>query len=374
MELGFNPDLQYTPDGRFLAYRDEARFDGADYINFLDPVTLECRGAINSSMKHWRFSSDGRRVAGYECDEERRMLTVFTWNLVEGPEFTKLIAKHVVPGHCLAISPSLKVFAIAISSAESPNQETIELRDLVTGRKLQDTQYLALHQIQSLNFSPSGNYLISNASLPREQWNDWDYRMVTRHTIWIIENELQELGYMEHEPMFAGCEDRFVTYSEGGAEVWSVQTMERRFDLSGTHDCRFPIPSRVPIQSVVVSPDGRIAVASHLNSSGKRDALSQWISDHIIKQKTDSVGSFARVWSTETGREIALLPGCADWDFSPDGLLLITGPSDGMLTIWDMPPRPVLARVLGNSFALWLGIVAPPWLYRVWLRRRAASG
>ena len=68
---------------------------------------------------------------------------------------------------------------------------------------------------------------------------------------------------------------------------------------------------------------------------------------------TASFDTTARVWSAETGVEIAMLAGHASWvwnaQFSPDGTRVVTASEDRTARVWDAATGALLLTLSGHA-------------------------
>jgi WD40 repeat protein len=293
--------------------------------------------------------------------------TVLLWALRVGPGFATLVAKHKLPLQRIRFSRDLQRFAAWGSPGEGGLGREVNLYDLETG------EVLASKGFQDEVFSINDLYFSLNETKLIAATGDGDLHF--RYTIWDMGNELREVASFTEEPIFTNDERWVVIAKKTGAELLDARSMNKSADFMRANDRIYPpiMWDSISRPLLLCSPDSKTVVISHLVIDEKLGTVEQWIADRLPKEFLPSRDIGTRVWSTESGRQVAALPWLYLGDFSPDGRALVALQSDdGIITVWDMPPRRPVLRVLYLAVPVWLVITAPLWLYRLWLRRKSA--
>jgi WD40 repeat protein len=365
-------DARFIADGKIVAFNDYERGLDTDYIKFWDPISNKDLGTINGWRGSFVVSPDGDWAAIWDRDNSANTATVMLWNLRDGSDFATLVAKHTLPIHSIVFSRDLWTFAASVRRDEEGLGCDINLYDLKTGEILATTSFHdEKTSVQELHFSPAETMLIATAGGGHQL--DWHWRL----TLWDIGSGLTEVASFTETPTFTRDEKWLVVPKRDGAELFDARTMSKIADLMVASDKGpsrfFSYNNTIDYPLLLCSPDSKIVVISHLHTDEKCDPVAQWIADHLLKSSGHSSGCGTRIWSTESGRQVATLPWLFRADFSPDGTALVALRSDdGIISIWDMPPRPPVLLVLLLAIPAWLGIVVPLLGCRLWLRRRKA--
>jgi len=230
------------------------------------------------------------------------------------------------------------------------NSGTAQIWEVESGRKLQTIGEDGV-SLGPAHFSPDGKKIItsfpfqstriSDTGLERELFISGEWLVVVSpdgknivvasdggNNVRILSSEsgseLQKLKIpadlrwhgIWQSPIVFSPDGQHIVTSGGGPRIWSAKSGREVQILKG-HTSR--------VNSIAFSPDGRKFITANGN-----DLVS-------FGRQSDNT---ARIWDTESGRELHVLRGHTSEvnsaHFSPDGMKVVTASSDGTARIWDL--------------------------------------
>jgi WD40 repeat protein len=305
---------------------------------------------------HVSFSPDRRRVAYSDSTPDGRVLRV--WD-VEAKCEVAVIHDARTP---VAWSPDGESVAYAAYAGE-PHPGTIHLRNLATDRSRAlraepESKYAAWQ----LAFAPDGRTLVA-ALYPltddgRDQVVGWDtasgrekYRL---------------------DALIALFPSRFPWFSTQDNQPPGHPEVILRRDYGTGAECdRFVLQPSVGSAGNSFSPDGRLLFGTSNDSNPVRDLVNQYV---LMRPGADRDASRAQLWDTGSGQRRYTLPVAlnseflgAKWSSKGD---MLTMWANGVLTVWDVPPRKSLWWFVAGAGLLAFPIV----LLARWHSRRELAG
>ena len=278
-------DIQYSPDGKFLAVA------GGIGIWLYDVATHQEASLITADTSpawHLAFSPDGRTLASGNADGN-----ITLYDRSTGTEKT-LIGRNTEYITSLAFSPDGKILV-------SSNREgTIRLWDAITG----EAKYTLMHDTggHNLSFTPDSDTIVVVSSDDKiSLWNS-------------------DTG--EHKKSFAmhpDCDAIGTAFSPDGitVAVGSVNGTVYLYDIN-TGELKMTLSEHKDhVINLAFSPDGKILATT----SYEDETICLW---------DVHTGTHRRV-RTEHPRNV----GSGGLTFSPDGKTLASGSRDGTIRFWD---------------------------------------
>ena len=303
----------FSPDGKYLATCD--RNDKIKVWDLQTGHSVELMSDVDDDTRTVvRFSPDSRFLLT-KTFTDSYVWEVGTWKKLAGP-LSPHIGEFSRDGkYALAEGGVVLATDIWQSVLELPGEKGAEFgpdgRFLVTNveggrtrvRRVGKWEVVAELPAAGAGFSPDGKLFLTGGPQGRE----------SAVQVWDTEGEWKQLVELP-EGVRAWSEDgRFVaSMKDGPTRVREARTGRLLAELNGP--ARDKTGEVVNINGVVFSPDGRLLVS--LSHDGK-----------------------ARLWETETGKELSVLRGHEGQvqaaAFSPDGRHVVTAGKDNTVRVWE---------------------------------------
>ena len=323
LSAGFEEGITITafsPDGKTLAFSSTDTYA----VELWDVDTHTSKASFEGHMElvvSVAFSPDGTLLATGSADD-----TVKLWD-VEAQANIATFEEHTDTVWSVAFSPDGTLLATGAWNG------VVKVWDVETKQNIatfggHDTDVLEGWLggwFTPITFSPDGTTLVYGAA---EDINFWDVE--TKQNIATIEAHPEGLSTLS----FSTDGTRLVSSSGEGIKLWDVETRES-------------IPTSIP-----ASNDGILSTAFFPN-----DTI---LAFNLLR--------LVILWDVVQDTPIAILEGHTDnvWSisFSPDGSLLASSSSDGIVKLWNTAeaksPQPAkLAKISGEAQQGWMGILLP---------------
>jgi RNA polymerase sigma factor (sigma-70 family) len=335
--------VAFAPNGKWLA---SAGYDGTARV--WDVATgRELRRFVvhQASVQSVQFAPDGKALFGHGADGR-----VYIWDLEQG-KLVRQIGLQFEAIPCWALAPDGKTLATAHHDFANRNHK-IRLWDAATGKEL---RVLKGHDdtICSLTFSPDGTELASAAK-------DDTLRL------WATATGTEKARHKLPTQLTPGWQFPLVFSPDGKALACGgmgkvIHLLEA---ASGKELRRLEGPG--PVTSLAFYGGGKRLAAAHLShvllwevSTGKelrkleRAGRVVAVSPDGKLVASGSTMGVIQLWDAATGEEVRPTGGHRGWVWSaalaPDGTALATGCSDGTLRLWDAATGKELRRLQGGG-------------------------
>jgi WD40 repeat protein len=286
----------FSADGRLLALTDGRTVKLWDVPARRQVASIPTGMALNCLA----LSADGRTLATGEPGVRLKL-----WDVPRRRERTTL-SGHTGWITNLAFSPDGRRLA------STATDSTIRLWDVVTGR---DNGVLIGGMIDCITFSPDGKTLASGGSN-------------TTVTLWDIERRKERATLRGHTASVTS-----VAFSPDGRTLasGSEDRTVKLWPSAGPVDRTRVVRDSSATGPVAFSPDGKLVATGGLRTVG--------------------------LWDARTARPIATLNAHTsevwDLDFSPNGAILASAGSDGLVRFWDVAARKEIGRPWKHPETVW---------------------
>lgn len=328
-------DVTVSEDCRFLAIRGFNQqlvrlFDGRTgrELRFSPlPVILES----GLSRGPYCFSPDGRWFANLACCQEADHYgpCVAVWDLTEEQE-TFVLPKQDCP---LAFSPDSTRLATT-EMTEGRNTEDVVLWELTRGREIQ--RYHGDNIVSDLRFSSQGQRLVAYGSKRSGQGP-------MTATVF----DLQSGREVERCEKFA-----FFAFMPNGTSLAPPADEEDWF------------PAGDPRERL----NGAVCLTPHhqylQRFRSTTEAPSEWwqhLRIVLLGDPEDDTSCFTKFYAIDSGKLVLRLEGCPDCFLSSDERVAACSSGDGIVRIWDLPPRRSVFLPLALAIVPTLLITAGLW-------------
>jgi WD40 repeat protein len=311
-EYIWNAGISLTPDGATTAAWDTK----TTYL--YDTATGRERGRFPGAQV-LAFSSDGKKMAVREWDQEGKMGFVQLWDVIE---FKKHLSLDVPPRIVLmraVFSPDGKQLA-----ALGGEGEELFVWDAVTGRLQQRKKFDA--PMLSLAYAPDGATLAVGRKGTVEavlfETSTWKEKAAVRSPANVKGGgEINLIGFSpDGRRLAAGCADGVLSgaHQEYGLLIWDLSDPER--------PRRRPAPHY--LRALVFAPDGKTLVCCN----GGSPVIDLW----DVASLHQRPGHYSAVWSLAV---------------SPDGKTLASSDHTPTLRLWDTATSKPLRSLAGSGYA-----------------------
>jgi WD40 repeat protein len=357
-EEGYKFD--FSPDGRFLMIQDRPpNRPEADHIRFWSVQTREDVGRIEGKLCTIKTSPDFHRVATFTS--HLKVDRVLLWSSpCDGPP--RLLHETPVSADSVAISPDLSTFATLNAPQDRPTRAEVAIWDLATGQKRQTFQYDAkgaYRESTHLSFNLDGTVLIAEGDS-----GDGRFASDPQTEVWDIASAPRQIGSFAGRATLSPNGRWLALSTAKGRLLYRIPTMELHADLSNSED-RAGGPG-IP----EFSPDSRLIAISCLHRQTGAFPGKPWVPYFLQPYLPDDDGTIARLWDTQTGKELANFPQCRWAHFSPNGTTLVTQGWIRSPKLWSLPLRKPLTQVLARTVIAWVALVVMLHCVRAWVGRK----
>jgi WD40 repeat protein len=213
--------------------------------------------------------------------------------------------------------------------------------------------------VNAVAFSPGGRFVLTGSSDGARLWDAETGKVIRPFVKW---GGVESVAFSPN--------GRFVlTGSGGGTTIWDAET---------GREIRSFVEHSPGVSSVAFSPDGRFVLvgkietslavegphrsATLLNAETGDVVHSFSHSDQVVSAAFSPDGRFvltgswdktAKLWDSETGKEVRSFVGHKEWvtsvAFSPDGRLVLTGSKDDTARLWDAKTGRETCSFVGHS-------------------------
>jgi WD40 repeat protein len=377
---------EFSPKGDFIIFHRDGIYRHLEdrCFEFLDIKTQQVRARIEAKLGSMTIAADGKsmNIVHIEYGEAVSDYKIERWRFVDDPRVVERVQTLTLSATSFPCqSPDLDQIVTLTRIPGPLTADEIKLWDFNTGKETASVllQSGAL-KVGSVRFSPDGKLLIIHRSnwkqLGREDqhlvcqvgtelkpiviWRDWPDPAVSPNGRWLL--LMLDNGARVVETVPGG--------TSGELQNASDESPMGGVSVSG-------LGPWFPRTKGVFSPDSRTAVLTGLGYNANDGPLTDWLSKVGIRPWRDHYVNVARLWDVERRKGLAAFEDCEEVLYSPDGQTLATLHPEGVIRLWDVPPRRPSLAIFGTSLVLWftvlIGCQLCTRLVRWWLRRLVAS-
>jgi WD40 repeat protein len=376
---------EFSPKGDFIIFHRDGIYRPLEdrCFEFLDIKSSQVRARIEAKYGSMTIAADGKsmNLVHIELGEAANSYKIERWRFVDDSRVVERVQTLTLSATSFPCeSPDLDRVVTRSHIPGPLTVDEIKLWDFATGK---ETASVLLEsstlKIGSVRFSPDGKLLIVHRSnwkqrgredqhlvcqvgtelKPIVTWRDWPDPVVSPNGRWLL--LMVNNGARVVETVPGGTSGELRNASDESPSFVSVDGMGPWF----------------PRTKGVFGPDSRTAVLTGLGYNANDGPLTDWLSKVSIRPWRDHYVDVARLWDVERRKELAAFEDCEEVLYSPDGQTLATVHSDGVIRLWDVPPRKPALAILGASVVVWFAVLVGlrlcTRLVRWWLRRLAAA-
>jgi WD40 repeat protein len=391
-------NLAFSPDGTFLASNT---YD--EPVKLWDIASGKEHGTLGENQNMWYqpFSSDGKIISSSGFPDG----TITVWDAASGKELSTLEWASG-GGSSIAISPDGKMLASGTSSG------SVSLFDVTTGQLVRTWQAhtgdnIYTIEVKSIAFSPDGTLLASGSLDSTKLWDVASGKelssMVGQQLGWgggppcvtfspdgkilafgakggqvilwdvVSNSEMKALGGEPGEEFADGVTGVAFSpdgktlvsgYDRGSIAVWDVSSGELLQTLTGHVDAI----SNNPVFGLVFTQDGKYLISGSRNMRIKYWDTRNWSESLAVNwasgiEGMDLVSLSLKgnilasggwtppiaLWDTSNGEILSTLAaGASSIVFTPDGYVMVSATSDGVIRLWGILPTGVKGTAMDD--------------------------
>jgi WD40 repeat protein len=364
-------DFRFSPDGRyFIHQRYDQEGDGGAQVRFWDTKQRRLAASLPGEISSLALAPNGNRFALCGLVEGRVLVQVGRPDPESGG--VAVLREHWLRfdevGVPVAFSPALDAFAVVNFGGGTDRQATVRILDLDTGEERGRTTYNPDEglTVESLSFSPDGRYLrLETFCNAFPGWLRFSTFLDTTHSLQNVHTQSVEATWSPHG-------DCLLVPTKAGAELFETGCFTRRGLLEQTGDSgpndQFPLWRLLP--ELTLSPDGKTVMVTHLSRDTTELPANDWLAGKFTLPKRSTAIAVGRLWDVETRSPLLAVQGCVRALFSPDGKGLALEYWDGLVQLWDVPPRASPTLTVFLATILWAFLLAGPAVVKALRRRR----
>jgi WD40 repeat protein len=376
LEIGYS-GFRFCPDSKHILFESRETEPFRRLVHFWNIETKCVDAIVPGSVRETAVAQDGKRFAQWHWNEDGwSYARVQFWRLGERPGEVTLDRQFNMTFCDIAFPTNLETFVTVSQQFLGRRGAEIAVWDSVTGRKKSATAWQDPKMwVQFMFFSPDDKLVIADIRGAGWKLIRWD----VRHEIKLVST------LAKREPKLQSPDGKMLLIAQpDGAELLDAKTLAKRGTLhkEGDHlPMRFGSDFGLPyLPHFSFSADSKMVIATGLEAKPEEQPISDWFANWFGFARPGrsfwwTGDPIARLYDTDTATEVIAFQKCSQAQFSPDGLLIATAHDDGAVRIWHVPPRKSLELVLGLPVSIWLAeLVGTYVMARRLQRRRALPG